>query len=150
MSLDVYLTLKGQAAKLTGSGIFIREDGRTREISQREWDRRFPGRQPYVVLSDEEDGEVFHANITHNLGQMADDAGIHKCLWRPEEVGISHAAQLVEPLRSGLALLQSDPERFKKFNPENGWGNYEGLLDFVARYLSAAMTYPDAEVRVWR
>lgn len=26
--------------------------------------------------------EVFHLNITHNLGQMADVAGIYKCLWQ--------------------------------------------------------------------
>lgn len=31
--------------------------------------------------------EVFSANITHNLGEMADKAGIYKACWRPEEIG---------------------------------------------------------------
>lgn len=32
--------------------------------------------------------DVFWANITHNLGRMADEAGIYKHLWRPEEIGM--------------------------------------------------------------
>ncbi len=65
----------------------------------------------------------YSANITHNLGDMAEEAGIYKHLWRPEEIGITKAVQLVEPLSKGLSFMKSDPERFKKFNAENGWGN---------------------------
>jgi hypothetical protein len=39
--------------------------------------------------------EVYSDNITHNLGEMADAAGIYKALWRPEEIGITKAAELV-------------------------------------------------------
>ena len=66
--------------------------------------------------------EVYSANITHNLGKMASEAGIYKCLWRPEEVEITKAKELIEPLSRGLALLKGDPERFKAFNASNGWG----------------------------
>ena len=89
---------------------------------------------------------VFDGNITHNLNMMAEEAGIYKHLWRPEEIGITLAGQLIEPLTAGLELLKSDPERFKKFNPENGWGHYEGLVDFVEEYLKMCIEYPDAEV----
>jgi len=75
MSLDVYLHVKGTGA--TGTGIFIREDGRTREITRAEWDEKFPGREPIVVDSDD-DGCVFTANITHNLNTMADAVGIYQ------------------------------------------------------------------------
>ena len=60
---------------------------------------------------------VHSANITHNLNKMAGEAGIYKHLWRPDKIGITKAEQLVEPLRAGLEILKSDPERFKKFNP---------------------------------
>jgi hypothetical protein len=36
-----------------GSGIFIRENGAVQEISREEWDRRHPGREPYVVTKPE-------------------------------------------------------------------------------------------------
>lgn len=93
---------------------------------------------------------VYDANITHNLRQMAEEAGLYYCLWRPEEVGIYTAQQLIEPLRTGLNRLISDPEHFKKFNPENGWGDYEGLVTFVSNYLSACEENGDAEISISR
>ena len=98
MSLDVYLVMKCQKQKKTGSGIFIRENGQTKEISEEEWNQKFPDREPVKVTLDEESDYVYSANITHNLTKMADEAGIYECLWRPEEIGITKAGQLIEPL----------------------------------------------------
>jgi len=148
MSLDVYLEMKG-AQNQTIRKIFIREEGQTKEISRAEWDLRFPGREPVIVDSDE-DNTVYSANITHNLEKMAEEAGIYKHLWRPEELDIHKANELIEPLTEGLKVLKSNPAEFKRFNPENGWGNYEGLVEFVDRYLNACINFPDAEIRVWR
>jgi len=148
MSLDVYLTIEGSKNN-SGSGIYIREDGQVKEISRAEWDERFPGREPVIAIRDEDDARVYSANITHNLTRMAFEAGIYQHLWRPDEIGITTAAQLIEPLRVGLELLKSDPDRFRVFNPPNGWGDYEGLVSFVERYLAACEEYPDASVSVW-
>ena len=93
---------------------------------------------------------VFNYNITHNLNKMAEEAGIYKHLWRPEEIGITNAEQLIEPLEAGLALLKNKPTYFRKFNPENGWGSYEGLVEFVTKYLEACKENPDAEIGVSR
>jgi hypothetical protein len=152
MSLDVYLKMPTPVAVTpTLPKIYIREDGQTKEVSRAEWDERFPGREPVVIEAPETTTtEVYSANITHNLGKMADEAGIYKLLWRPEEIGIAKAAQLVEPLTAGLAVLKQEPERFKAFNPENGWGSYDGLVRFTADYLAACRAFPDAEVSVWR
>ena len=94
--------------------------------------------------------EVYEAGITHNLGKMAAEAGIYEYLWHPEEVGITAAKHLIPLLEAGLKLLLSDPDRFRQFNPENGWGTYEGLVNFTAKYLDACLTHPDAEIRVSR
>ena len=93
---------------------------------------------------------VFDYNVTHNLNKMADAAGIYKHLWRPEELGIKKAEELIKPLEEGLSLLLSDPERFKKFNPPNGWGDYDGLVKFVSEYLNACRENPDATIEVSR
>jgi len=93
---------------------------------------------------------VYEANITHNLNSMADEAGIYYHLWRPEEVGVTKAEQLIEPLTIGLAQLRADPEHFKKFNSSNGWGMYENFVPWVARYLEACREYPDADVEAFR
>lgn len=150
MSLDVYLYLKGSESIPTGEAIFIREDGRTNEISREEWDKRFPNKEPFIVQFPSDNECVYSANITHNLNIMADEAGIYKYLWRPEYVGVSKAEQLIEPLESGLKTLKNKPDYFKMFNPENGWGSYEGLVYFVEKYLEACKEFPEAEVSVSR
>ena len=94
--------------------------------------------------------EVFQANITHNLTAMADEAAIYKHLWRPEEIGITKARELIEPLTKGLEVLKADPERFKEFNPPNGWGDYEGLVRFVEKYLAACLENPNATIGISR
>lgn len=100
----------------------------------------------WVSLSAVTETEVFDYNITHNLCEMADEAGIYKHLWRPEEIGITKAEELIEPLKKGLELLKSDPERFKKLNPDNGWGDYDGLVRFVEQYLKHCISWPDAVI----
>ena len=93
---------------------------------------------------------VFSSNITHNLNKMAEEAGIYEHLWRPDEIGITKAEQLIDPLREGLAKLKAEPERFKKFNATNGWGLYEHLVPWVEKYLQACEANPDADVSVSR
>ena len=93
---------------------------------------------------------IYERNITHNLNKMATEAGIYEHLWRPDEIGITKAVDLIAPLRSGLALLKADPERFKAFNPSNGWGSYEGLVGMVEDYLAACEENPDGDIEVSR
>lgn len=94
--------------------------------------------------------EVYERNITHNLNKMADAAGIYEHLWRPDELGIKTAAELIAPLSAGLELLRSNEARFRQYDAPNGWGRYEHLVDFVADYLAACQANPDAEVGVSR
>lgn len=99
---------------------------------------------------DGESERVYDANITHNLGTMADKAGIYMALWRPEEVGYKYAHQLIEPLVQGLVKLKKDPAKYSAFNSPNGWGMYEHFVPFVEKYLRACQRYPLATVHAWR
>lgn len=93
---------------------------------------------------------VYNSNITHNLNKMAQEAGIYYYCWRPDELGITKAKNLIEPLTKGLELLRADPDRFKKLNPENGWGDYEVFVEWVEKYLQACKEHPEAIVEVSR
>lgn len=94
--------------------------------------------------------EVFSANITHNLGRMAEEAGIYEVVWRPEEHGLDKAGLLVEILEPGIALMKAEPERFKRFDAPNGWGTYKDFLPWLERYLEACKQYPSATIHVSR
>lgn len=158
MSLDVYLERPEAPTRSRDSyrthelveRIFIRRGGHTVEITREEWDELYPGYEPVVARVPVNELELFHANITHNLGEMADAVDLYEPLWRPDEIGITHARQLIEPLEIGLARLHSERDRLQAFNPVNGWGDYDGLVEFTSKYLIACRSFPDAEVRVWR
>lgn len=92
---------------------------------------------------------VYEGNVTHNLGAMAKEAGVYQHLWRPDEINVTHARQLIEPLQAAVSAMDADPARFKPHNPENGWGDFDGFRRFVREVLVACIEYPDATVRVW-
>ena len=151
MSLDVYLISKNVNVVKKPSGIFVRQNGQTIEISREEWKEKYPDTNPVMIEPQEAiSNEVFHWNITHNMAKCAEEAKIYQYLWRPDELNIKQAKKLINPLREGLHKLKSEPEKYKKFNPENGWGNYEGLVTFVEKYLDACYKYPDAEIGISR
>lgn len=149
MSLGVYLILK-DTPKKPSSGIFIRENGTIKEISEDEWRRRYPTKEPVKMNVSEATGIVYQGNITHNLGKMATVSGLYEACWVPESLGITIAKDLKFALTLGLEELKSDPEKYKKFNPENGWGKYEDLVSFVEGYIDGCTLYPEAKVEVSR
>lgn len=94
--------------------------------------------------------EIYSANITHNLNTMAEAAGIYMHLWRPDELGVTRAGDLVDSLRAGLARLEADPAKYEAYNSPNGWGLYKHFVPFVRGYLEACENSPDATVHVSR
>lgn len=103
-----------------------------------------------VYLLETKEVEVYKANITHNLGEMAREAGIYQHLWRPEELHITKAKDLIIPLQLGLEKLKKSPAHFKQFDAKNGWGTYEHFVPFVEKYLEACQTNPEATVMACR
>jgi hypothetical protein len=93
---------------------------------------------------------VYDANITHNLNTMTDNAGIYKHLWRPDELNIKQAKELIDPLTFGLEYLKKEPEYFEQFNAPNGWGLYKHFVPFVEKYLNACKEYPNAIINISR
>ena len=128
----------------------------------------------YIYLTDPtatyETSALYWANITHNLGQMAGEAGIYEALWRPyrlredfkewekyasdeyefEEKCVIKAIDIIPILEKGLEDLKARPEHFEKFNSPNGWGMYEHFLPFVEKYLNACKEYPQSIIGISR
>ena len=150
MSLNVYLTIEHAVSTDQSATIPIRLDGATKLITRKVWDTLYPGREPVEMQRDETSTCVYSANITHNLGAMAQEAGIYYPLWRPEEVGITEADQLIAPLQAGLDTLHANPALFMLFNRPNGWGTLESLISFTQGYLDACIRWPHAKIRVSR
>ena len=113
---------------------------------------------------------LYETNITHNLGEMAEKAGIYEALWRPyrlhkdcpkefvdynseldfEESKTYYAKDIIVIVEKGLADLKARPEYFKQFNSPNGWGTYKDFVPFVEKYLEALKEYPESIIEVCR
>ena len=93
---------------------------------------------------------IFNAELTHNLVDMAGAVGVYQHIWRPEDLGLKTASQLIDPIAQAIDKLRSQPEEFKKYNPPNGWGDYDNLLDVLQSYLEACRNHPTAIVSVSR
>ncbi len=94
--------------------------------------------------------ELFAANITHNLGAMAKEAGLYEAVWRPEEIWLSKGSEVAALLCGGIARMEQDPQKFMALDSANGWGTYRDFLPWLKTYLKACEEYPDAEVKVSR
>jgi hypothetical protein len=99
---------------------------------------------------------IYYDNITHNLGKMASEVKLsngltlYDVLWRPDEHSLKFAKDISELLDEGWNILLSDPEHYKTFNPDNGWGSYDGLQNFVYKYRNACWDNPNAELSISR
>lgn len=100
-------------------------------------------------LTEVEEVRVFGSNITSNLTEMADKCGLYYALWRPEEKGYKKAKDIILTLTKGLDDLKKRPDYFKKFNPENGWGDYCSFVEFVEEVLDACKENPNAKIKTW-
>lgn len=149
MGLDITLRVE-ETHIVESTGIYVRDGGQTRELTFEEVKEKFPDVDIQTVQK--ETVEVWWDNITHNLTKMADAVGAYKILWRPDEIyeGEIRAKQLTTDLTIAWLAIWQNPEALKKYNPKNGWGSYETLLNFVWNYLKATVEYPNAIVEVSR
>lgn len=105
----------------------------------------------------------WHANITHNMGRMADHIPVHytidgeeysntlyELVWRPEEVGTGNICNntdiVSQALESGIAYMVTHRNDLLPYNPSNGWGSYDSFLQWLITYWQACLNNPDCQI----
>jgi hypothetical protein len=88
-------------------------------------------------------GEVMSENCTHNLAPMWRKAGVYDALYMSDG---RRAGDYLEALKAGLADMEENPAEYKKLNPPNGWGDYEGAIGVLQRITRAFEEYPDGKI----
>jgi len=94
------------------------------------------------------DDVVWERNITHNLNKMAKKAKLYKVMWKPEKLGVDTAEKAIPYLEKGLKKLKRKKDKLLKYQPENGWGTYDDLLQFVEDYLNNCRQHPDSQIYI--
>ena len=93
-----------------------------------------------------DDAKLADVNITHNLNKMANAVGLYEVLWKPNDIGITYASQIIPFLEKGIKKLKENPEKYKAFNAPNGYGKYEDFVRFCDSVLHWCNKYPDSMI----
>lgn len=85
-----------------------------------------------------------NANYTYNCGPMLKEAvGV----WLSELNG-RLCSEVLPLLRLAIDKMKSDPRRYELLNPDNGWGDSIGWMDFLTKIANACELAPKAMVHV--
>lgn len=52
------------------------------------------------------------------------------------------ADQAIQPLSRAILRMRADPEAYIPLTPSNGWGSYDGALQFLTEVLAACRAHP--------
>jgi hypothetical protein len=89
--------------------------------------------------------DTLEFNYTYNVSQMwyeiyPDDEGM-------VQLDGMTGQEAAPKIQKAIEEMLSKPAKMKKFQPANGWGSYEGFLQFLKDVLEACKECPDG---VWR
>lgn len=88
---------------------------------------------------------VAEHNYTYNVAQMwyevyPDDTGM-------VQIEGMTGLEAQEKLLKAINEITTHPEIMKRLEPHNGWGTYEGFLEFLNKLYIASVKYSN---RIWR
>ena len=141
MSLDLYI-LSETPIKKRSTGVFIRENGSTRELETKEEVKKYFPDAEDIQEEEYETNIVWHGNITHNLGEMADAVfpkwmSLKHLLWYPYTDVVE--TSWVDEISRCYRELNTNIDKYRKYEKkgEDGkvWGTTEDLLAFVRSLL---------------
>jgi hypothetical protein len=98
-----------------------------------------------ISITIKKEVEVFDGNATHNLIKMWEKAGIYDDLYNS---GGKKSKEILPNLLKGLSKMLKNAKGYKKLNPKNGWGNYEGAILFLKDVISACEKNPNGKINI--
>jgi len=92
--------------------------------------------------------EYFHSNYTYNVSKMWYE--IYPDAEGMVDIDKMTGTEAYKTLCHARTILEENPSKFIKMNPENGWGNYHGFLDFINALIKACLEHPTGVWNSWR
>lgn len=99
----------------------------------------------YVSTGGDSEVEAFWRNMTSNVAPMWRKAGADLASFADKR-----ASECVADLEVAIKAMEADPATYRAMNPENGWGDYDGCLDFLKSIREACVTHPACTVHISR
>ncbi len=129
-----------------GAGkIYIRREGKSVEISEEEFKKLSPDKEPHRVMADSDWDVVWSGEFKSEWRDLAREAGLEQGLWEPYRMGLLQAFEIEPVLLNGAHSLY-----MKANNQEEGFPDedYFDLVNMVEKYIRAGLKYPEARIRI--
>lgn len=68
---------------------------------------------------------------------------------RLSDTGGRISAEVLPLLQSAVAHMREHPDEYRPLDPENGWGDYEGALTYLAKVADECERNPRTSLQWW-
>lgn len=99
-----------------------------------------------IYITAKRETEIYERNVTYNLAKM-----YYKCIDKEkgfkklDGMNCKEALPIVE---NAIIDMLVNADEYKKLNPENGWGSYEGLLETLQEIRKCCKENFDGKISV--
>ena len=109
--------------------------------------------------------QVAHYSLTHNLNTLCshipvgtttkytsatdseqEELSLYSILWRADEHCLYTPNDIREYLITGLTYLETNYNDLLQYNPDNGWGHIDQVIEVTRKLIADCRIYPDASL----
>lgn len=99
-----------------------------------------------IYITAKRDVEILEKNVTYNLADM-----YYKCI--DKEKGFKkldgmNCKEALLIINNAIQDMLNNADEYRKLNPANGWGSYEGLLKVLQDMRNCCESNPDGIINV--
>ncbi len=100
-----------------------------------------------INITAKRETEIYESNVTYNLSKM-----YYKCI--DKEKGFKkldgmNCKKALPIINNAIQDMLNNADEYRKLNPENGWGSYEGLLKTLQDMRNCCESNPDGTINVF-
>ncbi len=99
-----------------------------------------------ISITAKREVEIFEANITYNLSDM-----YYKCIDKKrgfKKLDNMKCKEALPIINNAITDMLNNANEYRKLNPRNGWGSYEGLLTKLQEMRNCCESNPDGIINI--
>lgn len=100
-----------------------------------------------INITAKRETEIYEDNVTYNLSKM-----YYKCIDKEkgfEKLDGMNCKKALPIINNAIQDMLNNADEYRKLNPKNGWGSYDGLLKTLQDMRNCCESNPDGKINVF-
>ena len=100
-----------------------------------------------INITAKRETEIYEANVTYNLADM-----YYKCIDKDKgfrKLDGMNCKEALPIIEKAIKDMLNNADEYRKLNPKNGWGSYEGLLKVLQEMRSCCESNLDGKIGIF-